>query len=37
LNNLDDFPEESTARYGIEVVPPDDLLLNAVYLLSDAA
>jgi hypothetical protein len=31
-NNLDDFPEESTAQYGIEVVPPDDLLLNAVYL-----
>ena len=31
-NNLDDFPEESTASYSIEIVSPDQLLLNAVYL-----
>jgi len=31
-NNLGDFPEESTSSYRIEVVSPDELLLNAVYL-----
>jgi hypothetical protein len=31
-DNIQDFPEESTAGYGIEIVSPDQLLLNAVYL-----
>jgi hypothetical protein len=31
-SNLRDFPRESTERYGIEVVSPDDLLLNALDL-----
>jgi hypothetical protein len=31
-DNIQNFPEESTAGYGIEIVSPDELLLNAIYL-----